>query len=208
MAKRAILLAVLLLSFVSIEACSKGGGGGSSPTGPTNNTVSPEVLALLREVFTGGIPGTPAFRFPSAAITYRVEGGDEAAQIIADQAADFWNRNAGMMLMRAPAGTNPQIAVRLDRPSGGPCQTFNSSDTSTATFTRAEVVGPPICLNVQPLVHEFGHAIGIRGHAHCGIMGGDNPKGPVCSGGGLTEGPAGLFQAVRVLYSSPPGTKF
>ena len=195
-----------------LSAC-KGGSrdGGSSPTGPTQptggngggNGVSADALYHLRNTFVSGNVVRP--RFTGNTVTYFVKSADPAVGSLTDSAANFWNSNLGnVVLARAPIETGANIVVQIaDVGPAGHCGAHNYTYASTSVLSFVEIaVRPGNCTNVLVFAHSFGHALGILHHTSAGVMSGTT------AGFTLSEGVPGLFEAVRVLYSRPPGTRY
>jgi len=209
MKRRAFIGLAVLFSFPLFVACGKGG----SATGPTTTTsggneISPQAAEVIKSLMVVINPNGSVRRWLWNNITYSVEDDNNSKLIsAADAAADFWNRNVGVIsLSRVPKGEG-QIKIRLDSTISPHCGLSNISG-QPAGITGGSIAVRPGCEGVLIAAHEFGHIIGIWRHAFCGVMfSAVDPTGPRCSGGyTLTEGPAGLFEALRWVYSHPPGT--
>lgn len=199
-----VLLAVVLFFTPLFAAC---GGKGGSTSGPTSNgSISPEALALLKTNF-GVRPDGSVTRWGWNTISYSVEDDNEALSSAADAAAGFWNGVGAVSLRPAPKGQG-NIKVFIGSSMVPPfCGGYGISG-GPSFIESGEVAIRSGCENVMSVAHEMGHVLGIFGHTYCGVMIGSPPNGPDCGGGpGLFEGPPGLFEALRYVYSRPPGTR-
>lgn len=166
---------------------------------------SPEALTLLASNVFAQADGS-TLRWRNITITYRIEGGDEALARGTEEGAAFWNANAGgvFTLVRTEdkyADIVVRIASREEVPPGR-CG-IASYQPDLGAIISAKISVLPSCVSALSLAHEFGHAIGITGHTETGVMSHDTNPGYA-----LAEGPNGLFEALRILYANPPGSRF
>ena len=212
------IMAVLFL-IPLFSACGGGGGknsvSGATATGGTNgggngggnSGLSADAVARLKDMFWGLKADGSITRWRWNTISYSVDTDNAALESATEAAAGFWNSSVGVItLVKTPKGQG-NIKVFIDMTLGSnECGGYGIGGPPDA-IESGKVHIKPGCENVLFVAHEFGHVLGLH-HSYCGVMySTSSPRGPQCGGGyRLTEGPAGLFEAMRYVYSRPPGT--